>query len=154
MHVFSLKRAKKSVATFALARVVFEQSEKSDEACYIPNKKSCFLLAQRAKRRKRSKKIKQKMKVKIYKPTKSAMQSGKSNTKKWLLIPVEEKNPRSLNPLTGWVSSDNTTSQLKIFFATKDAAIDYARSQKFEYEVDEPEVSLVKKKSYSANFTN
>ncbi len=94
------------------------------------------------------------MKVKISKPTKSAMQSGRQNTKKWLLVPVEEKNPRTLNPLMGWTSGDNTKSQLKIFFTSKEAAIDYARSQKFEFEIDEPELSSIKKKSYAGNFTN
>ena len=94
------------------------------------------------------------MKVRIYKPAKSAMQSGKNNTKKWLLIPKEETNDRTINPLTGWTSIDNTKSQLKIFFTSKDAAVDYARSQNFEFEIDEPEISSIKKKSYAGNFTN
>ncbi len=93
------------------------------------------------------------MKVRIYRPTKSAMQSGKNNMKKWLLVPVENDVTRSINPLMGWTSVDSTKSQLKLFFATKDAAIEYARSQKFDYEVEEPEISSVKKKSYTANFT-
>ncbi len=93
------------------------------------------------------------MKVRIYRPTKSAMQSGKNNMKKWLLVPVEQENVRSLNPLMGWTSVGNTESQLKLSFSTKEAAIEYAKSQKFEFEVEEPEVSSVKKKSYSANFT-
>jgi hypothetical protein len=93
------------------------------------------------------------MKVRIYRQTKSAMQSGKNNIKKWLLVPIEEENIRSLNPLMGWTSADNTQSQLKLFFASKEAAIDYAKSQKFDYEIEEPEISSVKKKSYAANFT-
>lgn len=93
------------------------------------------------------------MKVKIYKPTKSAMQSGKKNTKKWLLVAIEEDTKRSISPLMGWTSVSDTKSQLKLFFATKDAAIEYARGQKFEYFVEEPQVSSVKKKSYAANFT-
>lgn len=93
------------------------------------------------------------MKVRIYKPTKSAMQSGKNNTKKWLLVPFEKENLRSINPLMGWTSAANTQSQLKLFFSSKEAAISYAVAQKFEYEVEEPQVSSVKKKSYAANFT-
>jgi len=81
------------------------------------------------------------------------MQSGKNNMKKWLLVPIEEENIRSVNPLMGWTSSDSTQSQLKLFFASKEAAIDYAKSQKFDYEIEEPEISSVKKKSYAANFT-
>lgn len=93
------------------------------------------------------------MKVRIYKPTKSAMQSGKKNTKKWLLVPIEENDVRSINPLMGWTSVGNTDSQLKLYFDTKESAIEYAKSKKFEYVVEEPEISSVKKKSYSANFT-
>lgn len=93
------------------------------------------------------------MKVRIYKPAKSAMQSGKNNTKKWLLVPVEKENVRSLNPLIGWTSIANTQSQLKLFFASKEAAIAYAVAQKFDYEVEEPRLASIKKKSYAANFT-
>ncbi len=81
------------------------------------------------------------------------MQSGKNNMKKWLLVPVEEENIRSINPLMGWTSVDNTTSQMKLFFASKEAAVEYANSKKFDYEVVEPEISSLKKKSYAANFT-
>ena len=94
------------------------------------------------------------MKVQIFKPTRSTMQSGRKNTKKWLLVIKEEDNVRSINPLMGWTSADNTYSQLKMFFASKEDAVDYARSQNFEFEIHEPETSAVKKKSYAANFTN
>ena len=93
------------------------------------------------------------MKVKIFKPTKSAMQSGKNNNKKWLLVPIEENVTRSINPLMGWTSVNNTISQLKLFFASQEEAIEYAKSQKFDYQVEEPKVSSIKKKSYAANFT-
>ncbi len=81
------------------------------------------------------------------------MQSGKNNMKKWLLVPVEENVVRSINPLMGWTSVDSAKSQLKLFFASKEAAIEYARSQKFDYQIEEPAISSVKKKSYTANFT-
>lgn len=94
------------------------------------------------------------MKVKIYRPTKTAMQSGVKNTKKWLLIPIEEKTNRSLNPLMGWTSVSDTTSQLKLTFASKDDAVKYAIHRNFEYEIIEPQTSSLKKKSYAENFTN
>jgi len=93
------------------------------------------------------------MKVKIFRPTKSAMQSGKRNTKKWLMEPVEEKNIRSINPVTGWVSASNTSSQLGFVFESKEEAIKFAEKSGFEYEVEEPKKMLVTKKSYAANFT-
>jgi hypothetical protein len=94
------------------------------------------------------------MKVKIYKPTKSAMQSGKNNTKKWLMIHLEENNAKQLNPLMGWTSSSNTETQLKLFFPSKETAIEYAKSEGFEYEVEEPALPSIKQKTYAENFTN
>jgi hypothetical protein len=93
------------------------------------------------------------MKVKIFRPTKSAMQSGKRNTKKWLMEPIEEKNIRSISPVTGWVSASNTSSQLGFVFESKEEAIKFAEKSGFEYEVEEPKKLLVAKKSYAANFT-
>jgi len=100
------------------------------------------------------KKRRLKMKVKIYKPTKSAMQSGKNNTKKWLMIHLEENNAKQLNPLMGWTSSSNTETQLKLFFPSKETAIEYAESEGFEYEVEEPALPSIKQKTYAENFTN
>jgi hypothetical protein len=92
------------------------------------------------------------MKVKIFKPTKSAMQSGKAKNK-WLLCLNEENNSRSINELMGWVSSNDTKTQLQFEFENKEAAIDFAIAKKFEYEVVEPEIPNIKPKSYAANFT-
>ena len=93
------------------------------------------------------------MKARIYRQTKSAMQSGKQNAKKWLLVVVEENNSRSINPLMGWVSSSNTQTQLKFEFQTQEDAIKFAHQQNFDYEVIEPQNSTIKPKSYAANFT-
>ena len=81
------------------------------------------------------------------------MQSGKKNTKKWIVKPIEEENTRSVDDLMGWVSSDDTSTQLKFEFATKEAAIDFATKSNFEYEVFEPQISTLKHKSYTENFT-
>jgi hypothetical protein len=93
------------------------------------------------------------MKVKIYSPAKSAMQSGKAKNNKWLLEPIEEKNIRFINPLTGWVSCDDTMSQIKLFFSNKEEAIKYANAKNWQYQVIEPEISAHKKKSYASNFS-
>lgn len=94
-----------------------------------------------------------KMKVKIMKPAKNAMQSGKKNTKKWIVVPLEEHATRSINPLMGWVSSDDTKMQFRFEFATKESAIEFAKAQGFEYEAQEPNVSTLKRKSYAENFS-
>lgn len=82
------------------------------------------------------------------------MQSGKQNTKKWLMEPIQETNIRTQNNVMGWVSANNTSSQLGWAFATKEEAEQFAKSQNFSYEISEPKISSVKKKSYAANFTN
>ena len=95
------------------------------------------------------------MKVRILKPSKSAMQSGLENTKLWIIEPIEEERTRSIDSLTGWTSSNNmTVSQLKLKFKNKEEAIKYAESQNWQYIVYEPETATIKRKSYADNFTN
>lgn len=94
------------------------------------------------------------MKVKIYQLAKTAMQSGKRNSKKWLLEPIPEINSRSINPLMGWVSSNDMNSQLRFEFSSKEEAIKFAENQSFEFEIYQPQIASIKKKSYAENFTN
>ena len=51
-------------------------------------------------------------KAKIYKPTKTAMQSGLKKFDKWI-IEFETKNT-GINPLMGWESSTDMMSELKL----------------------------------------
>ncbi len=89
-------------------------------------------------------------KAKIYKPSKTAMQSGLKKFDKWILEFIT-KDP-TINPLMGWESSDDTYSELKMEFATKELAIDYAKKNKISYEFIEPKERKIVKKSYSDNF--
>lgn len=93
------------------------------------------------------------MKFLIYRQTKSAMQSGKLNSKKWLMVPIEESNSRSINPLMHWVSSNNTQNQLRFEFTNKEDAINFAHKNNFLFEINEPQESTIKPKSYAENFT-
>ena len=83
-------------------------------------------------------------------PTKSAMQSGNRNTKKWLLE-FETLNT-GVNPLTGWETSRDTMSELRLEFSSKDRAIDYAKENNIDFYVIEPQKRKIIKKSYSDNF--
>ena len=89
-------------------------------------------------------------KAKIYKPTKTAMQSGNRNTKKWLL--EFDTLDTGVNPLMGWVSSKDTMSEVKLEFSTKEQAIDYAKKNNLDYYIIEPQKHKIIKKSYSDNF--
>ena len=90
-------------------------------------------------------------KAKIYKPAKTAMQSGKRNVKNWLLE-FDTLNT-GINPFMGWESSKDTMSEIRLKFSTKDQAINYAKKNNIDYYIIEPENSKIIKKSYSDNFT-
>ncbi len=90
-------------------------------------------------------------KAKIYIPVKSAMQSGQAKSNKWLL----EFNTKdsTINPLMGWESSTETLSELKLEFTSKELAIGYAKKNKIDFELIEPQKRKIVKKSYADNFT-
>tara|TARA_B100000470_G_scaffold195651_1_gene164774 strand:- start:537 stop:824 length:288 start_codon:yes stop_codon:yes gene_type:complete len=89
-------------------------------------------------------------KAKIYKPSKTAMQSGERNTKKWILE-FDTLNT-GINPLMGWETSKDTMSEVKLEFSTKDQAINYAKRNNIDYYIIEPQKRKIIKKSYSDNF--
>ena len=91
-------------------------------------------------------------KAKIYKPNKTAMQSGLGKINKWILE-FEIQDPTK-NPLMGWESSSDTYSELKMEFSTKELAINYAKKKKIDFELIEPKKRKIIKKSYADNFLN
>ena len=90
-------------------------------------------------------------KAKIYKPSKTAMQSGIKKFDKWVIEFISEKP--GINPLMGWESSTDTSSELKLEFSSKDLAIEYAKKNKINYELIEQKKRKIIKKSYADNFT-
>jgi ETC complex I subunit conserved region len=90
------------------------------------------------------------MTAKIYRPARTAMQSGEGKDK-WLLE-YELESPRQIEPLMGWTSSSDMRSQIKLYFDSKDEAIAYARREGIAYRVEEPKPETRKTISYSDNF--
>ena len=90
-------------------------------------------------------------KAKIFKPTKTAMQSGLAKSEKWVVEYIVDQP--GINPLMGWESSTDTYSELKLEFSSKDLAIEYAKKNNIEFEVIEEKKRKIIKKSYSDNFT-
>ena len=90
-------------------------------------------------------------KAKIYKPSKTATQSGLKKFNRWILEYIT--NDPTINPLMGWESSNDTLSEVKMEFTTKDLAIEYAKKNNIEFELIEPQNRKFVKKSYSDNFT-
>mgnify|MGYP002006014539 FL=1 len=89
--------------------------------------------------------------AKIYKPSKSAMQSGQKRYEKWILEFITDKP--GINPLMGWESSSDTYSELNLEFSSKELAIEYANKNEINFEVIEPKERKLIKKSYADNFT-
>ena len=91
------------------------------------------------------------MKAKIYKPSKTAMQSGRSKFNKWVLKFNNNRNQKK-DSLMGWNGGSNTISQVELKFATKEDAINYAKRNDIEYVVLESSERKVITKSYADNF--
>jgi len=91
------------------------------------------------------------MKAKIYKPSKTAMQSGRSKFNKWILKFNNNRNQKK-DSIMGWNGGSNTISQVELKFETKEDAINYAIRNDIEYVVLESSERKVITKSYADNF--
>lgn len=91
------------------------------------------------------------MTARIFRPSKTAMQSGTAKTKNWVLV-HEAETARSVEPLMGWTSSSDTNTQVRMTFPSKEDAIAYAKRQGLTYKVEEPKERRPKSLSYSDNF--
>lgn len=91
------------------------------------------------------------MRARIYQPPKSAMQSGRANTRQWVLE-YEPESPTTPDPLMGWASSDDMRSQIQLDFETREQAVAYAEKRGIVYQVFEPAPASSRPKSYADNF--
>ena len=69
------------------------------------------------------------------------MQSGKRNTKNWLL--EFDTLDTGIDPLMGWETSKDTMSEVKLEFSSKDQAINYAKKNSIDFYVIEPQKSKI-----------
>jgi len=91
------------------------------------------------------------MTARIYKPAKTAMQSGTAKIKEWVLD-FEPEQPRTVEPLMGWTSSGDMRQQLRLQFETKEEAIAYCERHGIAYQLFEEKPAARKPISYSDNF--
>jgi NADH dehydrogenase ubiquinone Fe-S protein 4 len=92
------------------------------------------------------------MTARIYKPSKTAMQSGQGNTKAWVLD-FEPEAPRTVEPLMGWTSSADMRQQVRLRFQDKQEAIAYCERHGIAYQVFDPKAPAARRVvSYSDNF--
>jgi len=90
------------------------------------------------------------MKVRIFKPAKTAMQSGVGKTKEWLL--ESEPAPKFVDPLMGWTGSRDTMQQVQLWFPTLDEAKAHAEKSGWQYTVEMPQSRAIRPKAYADNF--
>src|SRR5438874_9134248 len=91
------------------------------------------------------------MVARIYKPARTAMQSGTANTKGWVLD-FEPEEPREIEPLMGWTSSGDMRQQVRLQFDTAEEAIAYCERHGIAYQVFETHHGSRPTISYSDNF--
>jgi hypothetical protein len=91
------------------------------------------------------------MHVRIFRPSKTTMQSGRAATQRWR-VEAELETPRRPEPLMGWTSSGDTMNQIRMGFDTREEAIAFAERQGWTYTVQEPNARKVKPRNYADNF--
>ena len=95
------------------------------------------------------------MTAKIYKPSKTAMQSGRrtkiSRGCEWVLAYMR-KSAAKPDQLMGWQSSSDTARQVKMYFPDLESAVAYAEANGIDYVVQQPKSRRVKPRAYADNF--
>lgn len=93
------------------------------------------------------------MLARIYQPARNAMQSGQGKTKSWVLE-FDPATARQTDPLMGWTSSSDMSSQVKLTFDSQDSAIAYAQKHGLAYQVFAPKsrAHVIRNAGYGDNF--
>ncbi len=91
------------------------------------------------------------MKVRIFRPAKTAMQSGRGETRHWVL--EGDAAPRTgIDRLMGWTGAADMSGQVRLRFATREAAVAHAEAKGLEYEVIAPQEPRLALRAYADNF--
>ena len=92
------------------------------------------------------------MSARIYKPAKTAMQSGIAKSKDWV-VDFDQEEPRQVEPLMGWTSSGDMRQQLRLRFDTKEEAVAYCERHGIAYQLSEAAPAKRRIASYADNFS-
>ncbi|MGM0422490.1 MAG: ETC complex I subunit [Pseudomonadota bacterium] len=93
-----------------------------------------------------------KTRVRIYKPVKNTMQSGRGGHQQQWVLEGLALTPRVPEQLMGWISSEDTNNQIRLKFDSKEAAIAFAESKGWVFDVEERHDRKVKPRNYLDNF--
>jgi hypothetical protein len=91
------------------------------------------------------------MLARIYRPAKTAMQSGRAKTREWVLE-FEPASARVSDPLMGWTVSTDMNGQVRLMFDTREEAAAYAQRHGIAFEVLQQREPRRIVKAYADNF--
>jgi hypothetical protein len=91
------------------------------------------------------------MLARIFRPAQNAMQSGKANTRAWVLA-FEPGAPRISDPLMGWTHTTDTDGQIRLTFDTLEEAVAYAQRRGIAFEMQTAPERKKIVKAYADNF--
>ena len=91
------------------------------------------------------------MLARIYRPAKTAMQSGKAKSRDWRLE-FAPASARTIDPLMGWTSSSDMNGQVRLTFDSKEEAVAYAQRHEISFQLFEPKTPKRIIKAYADNF--
>lgn len=93
------------------------------------------------------------MRVRIFRPAKSAAQAGRAKTREWVIEP-EIATPRVPEPIMGWVSAGDSNTEFKgrLFFPAMEDALAFAKNKGWEVVIEEPTERQIKPRNYLDNF--
>lgn len=93
------------------------------------------------------------MRVRIYKPAQSVMQSGCLAMGGWVIEPLYTTQ-RVQEPVMGWIRADDPLTCLsrRLVFATQGEALTFVRQRGWDYQLDIPNERRVQPKNYLDNF--
>jgi hypothetical protein len=89
--------------------------------------------------------------ARIFKPARTAMQSGIAKTRDWVLE-FEPEQARTVEPLMGWTSSGDMRSQVRLRFETCEEAIAYCEREGIAYQIAETPAVPRRRIAYADNF--
>lgn len=90
-------------------------------------------------------------KARIFRPSKSAMQSGRATSATWVLE-FEPASARQIEPLMGWTGTADAKSQVRLRFGRREDAVAYAVRHGIPYRLFEPHETRTRIKAYADNF--
>lgn len=91
------------------------------------------------------------MLARIFKPARTAMQSGKAKADSWI-FEYEPEVPLKADPLMGYTSSSDMRRQIRLEFATEEEAVAYAERNRIPFRIIETRPVEPRIQSYADNF--